>query len=55
MSHDLSPDAMLQLAFVFWGFKTLLSAVELELFTESAKELFWVTSLVSAVSSTSLF
>lgn len=33
---DLTPDAILQLGFGFWGSKTLLSAVELGLFSELA-------------------
>jgi hypothetical protein len=33
----VTPDAILQLGFGFWGSKTLLSAVELGLFTELAK------------------
>jgi O-methyltransferase domain/Dimerisation domain len=33
-----TPDAIMQLGFGFWGSKTLLSAVELGLFTELAKE-----------------
>ena len=36
MSNDASPDAIMQLAFGYWGSKTLLSAVELGLFTELA-------------------
>jgi hypothetical protein len=31
---DLTPDAILQLGLAFWGSKTLLSAVEFDLFTE---------------------
>lgn len=37
MAQDLSPDAIMQLGFGNWGSKTLLSAVELGLFTELAK------------------
>ncbi|HZZ42442.1 MAG TPA: methyltransferase [Tepidisphaeraceae bacterium] len=37
MAHEVSPDAIMQLAFGYWGSKTLLSAVELGLFTELAK------------------
>src|SRR5215204_7184710 len=33
----LTPDRIMQLGFGYWGFKTLLSAVELGLFTELAK------------------
>lgn len=33
----VTPDAILQLGFAFWGSKTLLSAVELGLFTELAR------------------
>src|SRR5512145_449373 len=33
----LSPDRIMQLGFGFWGSKTLLSAIELGLFTELAK------------------
>jgi O-methyltransferase domain/Dimerisation domain len=35
-SHAPTPDAIMQLGTAFWGSKTLLSAVELELFTELA-------------------
>jgi Dimerisation domain/O-methyltransferase domain len=35
---DLAPDAIMQLGLGFWGSKALLSAVELGLFTELAKE-----------------
>jgi len=34
--HHVSPDAILQLGFGFWGAKTLLSAIEMGLFTELA-------------------
>lgn len=34
---ELTPDGILQLGFAFWGSKTLLSAIELELFTELAQ------------------
>ncbi|MDZ4288782.1 MAG: methyltransferase dimerization domain-containing protein, partial [Prosthecobacter sp.] len=34
---DISPDKILQTGLAFWASKTLLSAVELELFTELAK------------------
>src|SRR5262249_30997579 len=37
MAQDISPDAIMQLGFGYWGSKTLLSAVELGLFTELAK------------------
>jgi hypothetical protein len=37
MSQEITPDSIMQLAFGFWGSKTLLSAVELGLFTELAK------------------
>jgi SAM-dependent methyltransferase len=37
MSHEPTPEAILQLGFGFWGPKTLLSAVELGLFTELAR------------------
>jgi hypothetical protein len=37
MAQDVTPDAIMQLAFGFWGSKTLLSAVELGLFTELAR------------------
>src|SRR5215470_2078910 len=33
----VTPDAIMQLGFGFWGSKTLLSAVEMGLFTELAK------------------
>jgi hypothetical protein len=36
MHHDVSPDAIMQLGFGYWGSRTLLSAVELGLFTELA-------------------
>ena len=35
-SRDLSPESIMQLGFGYWGSKTLLSAVELGLFTELA-------------------
>lgn len=37
MNKELSPDKIMQLGFGFWGAKTLLSAVELGVFTELAK------------------
>ncbi len=37
MPRALSPDRILQTGFAFWGSKTLLTAVELGLFTELAK------------------
>lgn len=37
MRQDVTPDAIMQLGFAHWGSKTLLSAVELGLFTELAK------------------
>src|SRR5260221_10638363 len=37
MTQDVSPNAIMQLAFGYWGSKTLLSAVELGLFTELAR------------------
>ena len=37
MAQGITPDAILQLGFGYWGSKTLLSAVELGLFTELAK------------------
>jgi len=38
MSQSLTPDTIMQLGMGFWGSKTLLSAVELEVFTVLAKE-----------------
>lgn len=38
MNENPSPDKILQLGLAFWGSKTLLSAIELSLFTELAKE-----------------
>lgn len=38
MSKELTPDRILQLGLGFWGPKTLLSAVELGVFTELARE-----------------
>lgn len=38
MNNSPSPDSIMQLGLGFWGSKTLLSAVELGLFTELAKE-----------------
>ncbi|MGH7235790.1 MAG: methyltransferase, partial [Nitrospiraceae bacterium] len=35
--RQLTPDRIMQLGFGFWGSKTLLSAIELGLFTELAK------------------
>lgn len=37
MAADVTPDAIMQLGFGYWGSRTLLSAVELGLFTELAK------------------
>src|SRR5215471_10242954 len=37
MADENTPEAILQLAFGYWGSKTLLSAVELGLFTELAR------------------
>src|SRR6201987_4228854 len=37
MAQYITPDAIMQLGFGYWGSKTLLSAVELGLFTELAK------------------
>jgi hypothetical protein len=37
MAQEITPDAIMQLGFGYWGSKTLLSAVELRLFTELAK------------------
>src|SRR5262245_22973911 len=37
MAPEITPDAIMQLGFGYWGSKTLLSAVELGLFTELAK------------------
>src|SRR5262245_9919923 len=37
MAQDITPDAIMQLGFGYWGSKTLLSAVELGLFTELAR------------------
>jgi hypothetical protein len=37
MAQEVAPDAIMQLGFGYWGSKTLLSAVELGLFTELAK------------------
>src|SRR5215471_15971641 len=37
MTQAVTPDAIMQLGFGYWGSKTLLSAVELGLFTELAK------------------
>lgn len=37
MPEQITPDAIMQLGFGYWGSKTLLSAVELGLFTELAK------------------
>jgi hypothetical protein len=36
MSDHLTPDGIMQLGLGFWGSKTLLSAIELGLFTELA-------------------
>jgi hypothetical protein len=36
MAEEITPDAIMQLGFGYWGSKTLLSAVELGLFTELA-------------------
>src|SRR5215468_6977165 len=37
MAQAVTPDAIMQLGFGYWGSRTLLSAVELGLFTELAK------------------
>ena len=37
MARQVTPDAIMQLGFGYWGSKTLLSAMELGLFTELAK------------------
>lgn len=37
MTPDVTPDSIMQLGFGYWGSKTLLSAVELGLFTELAR------------------
>jgi predicted transcriptional regulator len=37
MAKEVTPDAIMQLGFAHWGSKTLLSAVELGLFSELAK------------------
>ncbi len=37
MTQEITPDAIMQLAFGYWGSRTLLSAVELGLFTELAR------------------
>src|SRR6266849_6294122 len=37
MAQEITPEAIMQLGFEYWGSKTLLSAVELGLFTELAK------------------
>ncbi|MBL8540564.1 MAG: methyltransferase [Betaproteobacteria bacterium] len=36
-ADELSPERILQVGFAFWGSKTLLSAVEMEVFTELAR------------------
>jgi hypothetical protein len=36
MAQEVTPDAIMQLGFAYWGSKTLLTAVELGLFTELA-------------------
>ena len=36
MTEQVTPDAIMQLVFGYWGSKTLLSAAELGLFTELA-------------------
>ena len=36
--NDLSPEKIMQLGMAFWGSKTLLSAVELEIFTKLAQQ-----------------
>ena len=37
MSKDSTPDQIMQVGLGFWASKTLLSAVEMELFTELAR------------------
>ena len=38
MSHPATPEKIMQLGMAFWGSKTLLSAVELEVFSVLARE-----------------
>ena len=38
MNHPPTPEKIMHLGMAFWGSKTLLSAVELEVFTILAKE-----------------
>ena len=38
ISEQATPERILQLGLAFWGSKTLLSAVEIGLFTDLAKE-----------------
>ena len=37
MNKEVTPETIIQLGLGFWGAKTLLSAIELDLFTELAK------------------
>ena len=37
MAQEVTPDAIMQLGFGYWGSRTLLSAVELGLFRELAR------------------
>ena len=37
MAQEVTPDAIMQLGFGYWGSKTLLTAVELGLLTELAR------------------
>ena len=38
MANDITPDRILQLGLGFWGPKTFLSAIELGVFTELARQ-----------------
>ncbi len=38
MAEEVTPDRIMQLGMAFWGSKTLLSAVELGVFSELAKQ-----------------
>jgi len=38
MGHPATPDKIMQLGMAYWGSKTLLSAVELEVFTILGKQ-----------------
>src|SRR5438105_14701884 len=47
MTKEITPEGIMQLGLGFWGSKTLLSAIEIGLFTELAKGPLNATTIVS--------